>query len=82
MGGDPDFATSEKILQALPGFGADIIEIGRKLLRGARLRAFAQQLGGDGREAFFPRGVSDGTGFHDGRDVDERNAVFFEQQNC
>jgi len=28
MGGDPDFATSEKILQALPTFGADIIEIG------------------------------------------------------
>ncbi len=28
MGGDPDFETSARILEALPGAGADVIEIG------------------------------------------------------
>src|ERR1700735_758443 len=39
---------------------ADVVEIGGKLLRGAGLRAFAQQLGGDRRQAFLPAGISDG----------------------
>src|SRR6202000_73792 len=60
---------------------ADVVQVGGKLLRGARLRAFAQKFGGNVCEALLSGGIGDSAGFDDRRDVDERNAVLFEQQN-